>query len=240
LPEIAKPDVAESDSIVFSGNLEYHPNIEAVKWFRNEVWPRVRTQLPFDPVWKVGADRSLRPRLVVSDPSTQALNEPRPQEAVDAGAFNTTSAGRGPVQSRAREQAVRWRLIGRNPGAVAGIVAGDDRIDLVGPVDDAITEIARSKIAIVPLLSGSGTRFKILEAWAAARPVVSTSIGAEGLNAQAGEHLLIADNASDFAAAIARLLQDPELRRKLGEAGRALYLDRFTWPAAWRALDHLL
>jgi glycosyltransferase involved in cell wall biosynthesis len=213
LPEIARPDVAESNSIVFSGNLEYHPNVEAVKWFRNEVWPRVRIPLP---------------------------NEPRPKEAVDAAAFHTTSEGRAPVQSRAPEQAVRWRLIGRNPEAVAGIVAGDPQIELIGPVDDAITEIARSKIAIVPLLSGSGTRFKILEAWAAARPVVSTSIGAEGLNARTGEHLLIADNPSDFAAAIARLLEDPELRRRLGEAGRALYLDRFTWPAAWRALDRLL
>ena len=240
LPEFARPDVAESDSIVFSGNLEYHPNIEAVKWFRNEVWPRLRTPLPVDPVWKAGADRSLRSRLVVGDSSTQALNEPRPKEAVDAEASDPTRESRDPVQSRALEQSVRWRLIGRNPEAVAGIVAGDDRIDLIGPVDDAITEIARSKIAIVPLLSGSGTRFKILEAWAAGRPVVSTSIGAEGLNAQAGEHLLIADNPSDFAAAIARLLEDPELRRSLGEAGRALYLDRFTWPAAWRALDRLL
>ena len=62
----------------------------------------------------------------------------------------------------------------------AGIVAGDQRIDLIGPVEDAVAEIARSKVAVVPLLSGSGTRFKILEAWAAARPVVSTTLGAEG------------------------------------------------------------
>jgi polysaccharide biosynthesis protein PslH len=179
LPEIARPGVAESDSIVFSGNLEYHPNVEAVRWFRNEVWPRVR---------------------------------------------NTT----------------RWRLIGRNPEAVAGIVAGDQRIDLIGPVEDAVAEIARSKVAVVPLLSGSGTRFKILEAWAAARPVVSTTLGAEGLNARAGEHLLIADAPADFAAAIARLLPDDALRRRLGEAGRALYLDRFTWNAAWRAIEGLL
>lgn len=195
LPEIPRPDVPESDSIVFSGNLEYHPNVKAVKWFRNEVWPRVLNPLP---------------------------------------------DGRGSVPSRARQQAVRWRLIGRNPQAVASIVSGDNRIELVGPVDDAVTEIARSKIAIVPLLSGSGTRFKILEAWAAARPVVSTTIGAEGLDAHDGEHFLIADTASDFAAAIARLLDDDALRRRLGEAGRALYLDRFTWQAAWRALDHLL
>jgi glycosyltransferase involved in cell wall biosynthesis len=187
LPEVPRPNVAETDSIVFSGNLEYHPNIEAVRWFHTEVWGR-----------------------------TAGL----------AGCLGGHPA--------------KWRLIGRNPEAVASIVAGDPNIDLIGAVDDAITEIARSKIAIVPLLSGSGTRFKILEAWAAARPVVSTTIGAEGLGARTGEHLLIADNATGFAAAIARLLEDPALRRRLGEAGRALYLDRFTWTAAWRALDHLL
>ena len=185
LPEIARPDVTESDSIVFSGNLEYHPNVEAVRWFRNEIWPRI--------------SRDSR-----------------------------------------QDRLSHWRLIGRNPEAVRSIVAGDERIELIGPVDDAVTEIARSKIAIVPLLSGSGTRFKILEAWAAARPVVSTSLGAEGLNARAGEHLLIADTAQEFAAAIVRLLEDDALRRKLGEAGRALYLGRFTWTAAWRELDGLL
>lgn len=179
LPEIARPEVPESDAIVFSGNLEYHPNVEAVRWFRNRVWPQIRD-----------------------------LTE--------------------------------WRLIGRNPEAIAKIVAGDDRIRLIGPVDDAVTEIARAKIAIVPLLSGSGTRFKILEAWAAARAVVSTTLGAEGLNARSGEHLLIANDPQEFAAAIARLLGDDAQRRTLGDAGRALYLDRFTWPVAWRALEHLI
>jgi glycosyltransferase involved in cell wall biosynthesis len=90
---------------------------------------------------------------------------------------------------------------------------------------------------VVPLLSGSGTRFKILEAWAAGRAVVSTTLGAEGLGAVEGEHPLLADDADTFVAAIGRLLNDEELRARLGGAGRDLYLDRFTWPAAWRALD---
>jgi len=179
LPEISRPDVAEQDEIVFSGNLEYHPNVEAVRWFRNEIWPRVR-------------------------------------------------------------HLTRWRLIGRSPEAVAKIVSGDDRIILKGAVDDAVAEIAQAKIAVVPLRSGSGTRFKILEAWAAARAVVSTTIGAEGLGARDGEHLLIADTAEEFAAAIERLLKDDALRSRLGESGRALYLERFTWPAAWKTLAGLL
>ena len=127
--------------------------------------------------------------------------------------------------------------MGRNPRAVAALTAGDVRIRVVGPVDDAVAEIARAKACVVPLLSGSGTRFKILEAWAAARAVVSTSIGAEGLGARNEEHLLIADEPAAFVSAIERVLKDAGLRHRLGEAGRALYREQFTWAAAWRRLE---
>jgi polysaccharide biosynthesis protein PslH len=164
---------------VFSGNLEYHPNIEAVRWFRTRVWPRVRENAP-------GAE---------------------------------------------------WRLLGSNPAAVAAFTRGDPRIRVVGPVEDAIASLAEAKVCIAPLLSGSGTRFKILEAWAAGRAVVSTTLGAEGLGARDGEHLLLADDPKDFADAVLRLWNDPSLRARLGDAGRSHYQDRFTWPAAWRKLD---
>jgi glycosyltransferase involved in cell wall biosynthesis len=174
LPEMPRPDVPEEECIVFSGNLEYHPNVEAVRWFRTRIWPQLE---------------------------------------------------------------YRWRLIGTNPQAVARWTSGDPRIHATGAVEDAVTELARARVCVVPLLSGSGTRFKILEAWAAARAVVSTSIGAEGLNARHEEHLLIADHPAAFAAAVERLWNDPALRRRLGDAGRALYLEKFTWPAAWRRLE---
>jgi glycosyltransferase involved in cell wall biosynthesis len=179
LPEIGRPCVPESDAIVFSGNLEYHPNVEAVRWFRSKIWPRVRE----------------------------------------------------------KASGVEWRLIGSNPAAVAKFTGGDARIRVVGPVDDAIPHLASGKICIAPLLSGSGTRFKILEAWTAGRAVVSTTLGAEGLGARHGEHLLLADHPDDFAEAVLRLWNDPALRAKLGDAGRALYDERFTWRAAWRKLD---
>jgi glycosyltransferase involved in cell wall biosynthesis len=138
---------------------------------------------------------------------------------------------------REKAPGVEWRLIGTNPGAVAQFTGGDSRIRVVGPVDNAVRHLAEAKVCVVPLLSGSGTRFKILEAWAAGRAVVSTTLGAEGLGALNGEHLLLADKADDFADAVVRLLNDAPLRARLGDAGWALYRDRFTWPAAWRKLD---
>ena len=132
-----------------------------------------------------------------------------------------------------------WTLIGKNPNAVGQLVAGDPRIRLTGPVDDAIAELAKAKVAIVPLLAGSGTRVKILEAWAAGTPVVSTSIGAEGLPGQDGEHLLIADDPASFGGAISRLLASADLRRRLANSARALYERELTWEAGWVKLDKL-
>lgn len=178
LPVIPLPETCEEACIVFSGNLEYHPNMEAVYWFRREIWPLVQEKCP----------------------------------------------------------GMEWRLIGRNPGAVAKAVAGDPLIKQVGPVDDAVAAIAGARVCVVPLRSGSGTRFKILEAWAAGRAVVSTRLGAEGLGARNGEHLLLAEDPASFSEAVARLSKDAELRQKLGAAGRALYLEKFTWPVAWKTL----
>jgi len=179
LPGTLRPRVPEADAIVFSGNLEYHPNVEAVRWFRSAIWPRLREAAP----------------------------------------------------------GVEWRLIGSNPAGVAAFTGGDARIRVVGPVEDAIPHLAAAKVCVVPLLSGSGTRFKILEAWAAGRAVVSTALGAEGLGARDGEHLLRADHPDAFAQAVLRLWNDPALRARLGDAGRARYDQQFTWPAAWRKLD---
>jgi polysaccharide biosynthesis protein PslH len=179
IPLPATPAVERRHAIVFSGNLEYHPNVSAVRFFRQNIWPRLRER------W---------PDLV-------------------------------------------WRLVGRNPSAVARWTGCDSRIEVTGPVEDSIVELARSEVAVVPLLAGSGTRLKILEAWAAGLPVVSTTLGAEGLPVRDGRHLLIADGADNLSGAISRLLESPELRRELAQAGRALLESAFTWEKAWQSLD---
>jgi glycosyltransferase involved in cell wall biosynthesis len=179
LPEYGITSSTEANTVIFSGNLEYHPKVEAVRWFAAEIWPAVR----------------------------------------------------------ARHPDLEWRLVGCNPHAVEGLVGGLPGARLIGPVEDALREIAAGSVAVVPLRSGSGTRFKILEAWAAGRAVVSTSIGAKGLGARDGEHLVIADTAEAFASAISAVLVDTPLRVRLGAAGRELYLKKFTWTAAWGRLD---
>jgi polysaccharide biosynthesis protein PslH len=129
-----------------------------------------------------------------------------------------------------------WRLAGKNPEAVARFLRRDPRIRVLGPVEDAVVELARARVAIVPLRAGSGTRFKILEAWAAGRAVVSTTIGAEGLGSVDGVHLLLADTPERFAGAVSALLDSADLRGRLGRAGRRLYEERFTWESAWASL----
>jgi len=108
---------------------------------------------------------------------------------------------------------------------------------VVGPVQNAVCELAQSRVAVVPLLSGSGTRLKILEAWAAGVPVVSTTLGAEGLPVLDGENVLVADSAESFAGAVTRLLACTDLRHRIGDAGRLLQEKEFTWETAWKKLD---
>jgi glycosyltransferase involved in cell wall biosynthesis len=137
----------------------------------------------------------------------------------------------------ARNPELLWRLVGKHPEAVRDIIAGDPRVECTGPVDNAIAAIARGQAAVVPLLSGSGTRVKILEAWAAGVPVVSTAVGAEGLAARPGKEILIAQSAAEFSSVTQKLLDSPSLREAIGDAGRKRYEADYTWEAAWRKLD---
>jgi glycosyltransferase involved in cell wall biosynthesis len=132
---------------------------------------------------------------------------------------------------------LRWRLIGMNPEAIRQDIAGLERVETTGPVADAVTELACAKVVVAPLLSGSGTRLKIIEAWAAARPVVATTLGAEGLPAAHGREIYLGDNPPDLIQFVQRLLDSPDERTKMGHAGRCLFEHEFCWDAAWRKLD---
>jgi glycosyltransferase involved in cell wall biosynthesis len=100
--------------------------------------------------------------------------------------------------------------------------------------------LSSAEVAVVPLLIGSGTRLKILEALAMRRAVVSTSIGCEGLSVVPGEHLVVADQPEAFAQAVVTLMNEPELRKKFGNAGRELVEAAYSWERCGTQLLNVL
>ena len=122
---------------------------------------------------------------------------------------------------------VRIRLVGRSTPSLERL---DDppSVSVVGRVADMGDELARADLVVVPIRFGSGTRLKILEAFAHRIPVVSTTLGAEGLGVEDGVHLLLGDTAGELAAACARLLADTGLRARVVASAQALYEERFT------------
>jgi polysaccharide biosynthesis protein PslH len=175
IPRVPEPVSERRNAIVFSGNLEYQPNRQAVQFFARRIWPILATEFPD----------------------------------------------------------LEWHLIGRNPRGVQDSVFSSPRVRVIGPIEDAVLELSRYRVAVVPVLSGSGTRLKIIEAWAAGVPVVSTPLGAEGLAASPDCHLLTASDPDAFARAVSRLLRDPSLSQSVAAAGRRLYEERFSWDVAW-------
>jgi glycosyltransferase involved in cell wall biosynthesis len=123
--------------------------------------------------------------------------------------------------------------------------ASQPDVVFTGTVADIRTEIARAAVCVVPLRIGSGTRLKILEAAAMGKAIVSTSIGAEGLEFTDGEQIVLADDPLQFANAVAALLADVGRRRELGRGARARLEMQYTFPVlsgalveAWGSLSH--
>ena len=130
----------------------------------------------------------------------------------------------------------RLKIVGPHPTPEILAFQGP-RVEVAGKVDDLRPHLARAAVSIVPLRIGGGTRFKILEAMAMARPVVSTSLGAEGIEAEPERQLLVADDPAAFARAVGRVLDDAQLSGRLGREGRALVERRYSWDAAAQRLD---
>jgi hypothetical protein len=121
-------------------------------------------------------------------------------------------------------------------GALPPLEPVDRRVTHVGFVPDVGTELGRASVLAVPLRAGAGTRLKILEAMAAGVPVVTTRVGASGLDVEHERQVLVADGAADFADALERVLADADLRRELSERGRALIEARYEWRTTMRPL----
>jgi sugar transferase (PEP-CTERM/EpsH1 system associated) len=161
------------NGLVFTGTMDFRPNVDAVLWFAREVLPRVRAQIPD----------------------------------------------------------VHFCVVGQRPHRRLGVLGTDPVVTMTGFVDDTRPYIADAAVYVVPLRMGGGTRFKILEAMAMGKPVVSTRLGAEGFPVTHGQELLLADEPEPFADAVVSLLRSPERREALGRAGRAFVEARYDWRA---------
>jgi glycosyltransferase involved in cell wall biosynthesis len=126
---------------------------------------------------------------------------------------------------------VRAVIIGRNPPASLAekVRARGLAVTLTGFVDDIRPYVAAANVYVIPLFVGSGTRIKAFEAMAMGRPVVSTTLGVEGLDVRDGAEFLRADDATAFAASILRLLDDAAMRARVAGAARRLMEERFSW-----------
>jgi polysaccharide biosynthesis protein PslH len=125
---------------------------------------------------------------------------------------------------------VQFRIVGRCDETVARLQSHPN-VTVTGHVGDIEPELARADAVVVPLRFGSGTRLKIIEAFAHRLPVVSTTVGAEGLGATAGKELLVADDDAGIAAACLHLLRDEPLRCALADRAESLFDRRFQWSA---------
>jgi glycosyltransferase involved in cell wall biosynthesis len=155
---------------------------------------------------------------------------------VDAATW--LAAAIGPAVRR-RLPGTMIRLAGAPSAEVAQLHDPPD-VTVVGRVADMATELAGADVAVIPIRFGSGTRIKIIEAFAHRVPVVSTTIGAEGLDALAGVHLLLAEEPEAFAAACQRLATEPDLRRRLVDSAEQLFLDRFQGSVARREIAQVV
>jgi glycosyltransferase involved in cell wall biosynthesis len=120
------------------------------------------------------------------------------------------------------------RVVGGGATPQVGNMGRLREVDLAGMVPDVTPEYEKASVVVVPLRAGSGTRIKILEAFSFRKPVVSTTIGAEGLGAIHEQHLLIADTPEQFASACARLLTDAPLRNRLVENAYAFFRTEYS------------
>ncbi len=142
---------------------------------------------------------------------------------------------------RRRFEGARMLMVGADPPPrLQELAAANPGVELLGYVDDIVEVYAESTVSVVPIRVGGGTRTKILEAMALKRPVVSTTVGAEGLSVEDQRHLLIADTAESMAEAVARLHTEAGLAERLSSEGRGFVEDFGSAASAGAAFEQVL
>jgi sugar transferase (PEP-CTERM/EpsH1 system associated) len=160
-------------ALVFTGKMDFRPNVDAALWFADEILPLIRQEVPD----------------------------------------------------------VHFVIVGKNPHTRLDVLRGRPGVTITGFVPDIRPYIQAADVYVAPLRMGSGTRFKLLEAMAMRRAVVSTRMGAEGLQVKDGHHLLLADAPADFARAVIELLKDDARRAELGANAAGVIRKYYDWEA---------
>jgi sugar transferase (PEP-CTERM/EpsH1 system associated) len=136
---------------------------------------------------------------------------------------------------------VSFAVVGRNPSPRLRAIAGTiPNVEVTGRVSDVRPYLSDSEVVVVPLRVGGGTRIKIPEAMAMAKPVVSTPIGAEGLPFRKDQELCIAERAEDFSKAVVTLLRYPAMRTAIGAAAREAVVARHSWDTVVDEMEEIL
>lgn len=167
--------------IVFTGAMDYPPNVDAARWFCDDILPALQQKMP-----RLG-----------------------------------------------------FKIVGKNPDAQIIELGKRNRVQVTGTVADIRCYLAEAIALVVPLRSGGGTRLKILEAMAMDRPVVSTSVGAEGLEITPGTDILIANDVQQFVDQVELLVKSPETSNRIGSAGRRLVMQKYDWRVCLGGLERL-
>ena len=179
---------------------------------------------------------------------TRSAGEPRPHHLVFTGSMDWLPNEDGmqyfvrevlPLIRR-DEPGATLSIVGRAPTPAVNRLGAEPGVEVTGPVDDVRPHMAAGSVYVVPLRIGGGTRLKIFEAMAMGLPVVSTTVGAEGLPLTPDEHVRIADDAAGFAAAVVGLLRDPAARACIGHAGQRLVAEQYDWSAVFGHLERAL
>jgi sugar transferase (PEP-CTERM/EpsH1 system associated) len=124
---------------------------------------------------------------------------------------------------------VNFTLVGSAPPKKVTDLSKKEAIEVLGFVEDVRPYLARAAAYVVPIRAGGGTRLKILDAFACGKAVISTSIGCEGLDVTPGRNILLGDSHDKFAEQVIRVCTDGDLRKSLGEEGRKLVEEKYSW-----------
>jgi len=135
---------------------------------------------------------------------------------------------------------IKLYLVGRDPTPEVRKLEKDTNVIVTGTVDDIRPYVHNASIVVIPMIAGTGIKNKTLEALAMGKPVVTTSIGASGIDGKNGQDFLIVDNPNEFAEQVIELLNDKSLRRKIGANASKLIEEKYSWERITERLDQIL